>query len=63
MVELDGASGEEPYQFAAVYSVQFLWIRSRTPQMDPDVYDMIVECLEQRDYPLYKLEITLQPTQ
>ena len=61
VTELDGSQDEEPYRFAAVSSFQTLWILSRTPQMDMDLYDEIVSRLESRGYPVEDLEMTLQP--
>ncbi len=44
VVELDGAGGEEPYRYAAVNSSGFqIWILSRTPTLDPAIYDALVE--------------------
>jgi apolipoprotein D and lipocalin family protein len=39
----------------------YLWILSRTPTMEPAVYDGILERLEAKAYPLERLQRTLQP--
>lgn len=53
----------ENYDYAAVSgpSRQFLWILSRTPQMDAAVYDGILERLTTNGFDVSKLEKTLQP--
>jgi apolipoprotein D and lipocalin family protein len=38
-----------------------LWILSRTPTMDPAVYEGILERLEAKAYPLERLQKTLRP--
>jgi apolipoprotein D and lipocalin family protein len=38
----------------------YLWILSRTPTMDPAVYEGILERLEAKAYPLERLQKTLQ---
>ncbi|MFM8315267.1 MAG: lipocalin family protein [Deltaproteobacteria bacterium] len=40
---------------------QFLWVLSRTPHMDPKVYDSILERLAQLEFDLSKLKLTPQP--
>ena len=60
VTELDGSDGETPYQFAAVASAQTLWILSRTPTMDDELYEELVIRLEERGYLADKLEQTLQ---
>ena len=62
IVELDGSVGDEPYEFAVVSSPGFfLWVLSRTPQMDPEVYDLLVERALDRGLPADTLIETLQP--
>jgi apolipoprotein D and lipocalin family protein len=44
VVELDGADGDAPYRYAAVNSANLqIWILSRTPTLEPDLYDEIVD--------------------
>ena len=62
VTELDGSEGEEPYQFAAVSSVRTLWILSRQPDMDEELYDELISRLGERGYPVEDLELTLQPS-
>ena len=52
VVALDGAAGDEPYRYAAVASFNALWILSRTPQMDTELYETILTDLEDRGYPV-----------
>jgi apolipoprotein D and lipocalin family protein len=54
--------GEE-YEFAVVGhpSRDYLWILSRTPQMDDAVYRSILERLEAQRYEIERLRRTLQP--
>jgi apolipoprotein D and lipocalin family protein len=40
----------------------YLWILSRTPQMDEAVYQGILAKLTEQGYPLDRLQKTLQPT-
>ena len=61
IVELDDQPGEDPYEFAAVYSVGTLWILSRTPTMDEALYNQILTRLDERDYPIENLVMTVQP--
>lgn len=62
VVELDGQAGDEPYEFAVVSSAGFaLWVLSRTPQMDPELYDLLVERATERGYPADTLIMTEQP--
>ena len=53
----------ENYQYAVVGHPKrnYLWILSRTPQMDPAVYDGILERLRKQQYDLNRLRKTLQP--
>jgi apolipoprotein D and lipocalin family protein len=50
------------YQVAAVSDPrrEYLWILSRTPQLDPKVYDDILQRLKQQQFDVRKLEITVQ---
>lgn len=51
------------YRYAVVSEPkrQYLWILSRTPYLDQDVYHAILEQLAQRGYDLTKLVKTRQP--
>ena len=53
ILELD----QENYQYALVGSStpDFLWILSRTPQMDPKIYDMLVDKARRLGYPVENL--------
>ena len=52
----------EPYAFAVVSAPGFaLWVLSRTPQMDPELYDELVERALERGYPADEPIPTLQP--
>ena len=50
------------YQVAVVSDPrrEYLWILSRTPQLDPKVYDDILQRLKQQQFDVRKLEITVQ---
>ena len=62
IVELDGSTGDAPYEFAVVSSPGFaLWVLARTPQVDADLYDVLVERAEGRGLPAADLIETLQP--
>ena len=61
IVERDDQPGEKAYEFAAVYSVGSLWVLSRTPTMEEDLYNEILNRLEERDYPIENLVMTVQP--
>lgn len=62
IVELDGQDGSEPYSFAVVSSPGFaLWVLSRTPQMDDELYATLVERALDRGLPAEGLIETLQP--
>ncbi len=54
---------DEEYQWAVVGepSRRFLWILSRTPTMDQEVYDDILSRLEEKDYDPAGLVLTPQP--
>jgi apolipoprotein D and lipocalin family protein len=51
------------YQWAVVGhpNRKYLWILSRTPQMDPALYDELLKLIEAKGYDLSKLKRTLQP--
>lgn len=51
---------DEGYQLAAVGEPgrQHLWILSRTPQVDPDVYRRLLERLAQQGFDVGRLELT-----
>lgn len=53
ILELD----QDKYQYALVGSstVNYLWILSRTPQMDPEIYNMLVDKARHRGYPIEEL--------
>ncbi|HPQ71480.1 MAG TPA: lipocalin family protein [bacterium] len=63
IIELDGQDGDQPYEWAVVGSAsdRYLWILSRTPQMDDARLSRILERLVERGYDLDKLSFTLQP--
>ena len=63
VIELDGQEGDQPYQWAVVGSPtdQYLWILSRTPQVDDNRLTLILERLAERGYNLDELSFTLQP--
>jgi apolipoprotein D and lipocalin family protein len=50
------------YQLAAVSdpSREYLWVLSRTPQLDPKVYADLLQRLQQQRYDIQKLELTSQ---
>jgi len=52
------------YEYAVVGhpSRDYLWILSRTPTLDAEIYDTILKRLEEKGYPLEPLRKTLQPT-
>lgn len=61
IVELDGSDGEEPYEFAVVSSSGVLmWVLSRTPEMDPDLYALLLERADDQDLPIDRLVETVQ---
>ena len=62
IVELDGATDDAPYSFAVVTSAGVaLWVLSRTPQMDDDLYATLVARAAERGYPADTLIRTTQP--
>lgn len=58
VVELDGGTTDNPYQFAAVASIGTLWILSRTPTIDDDILEELLNRLETRDFPVEDLQYT-----
>ena len=50
------------YQLAAVSdpSREYLWVLSRTPQLDPKVYADLLQRLQQQHFDIQKLELTSQ---
>ena len=59
VLELDSVN----YQYAMIGSSsdKYFWILSRTPQMDADVYNMLLEKARKRGYNLDKLYMVPQP--
>jgi apolipoprotein D and lipocalin family protein len=53
------------YEYAVVGhpTRNYLWILSRTPQMDSAVYERILERLKEKQYDLSRLRKTLQPNE
>lgn len=49
---------DENYQYAMIGSSsdKYFWILSRTPQMDPVTYEMLLDKARKRGYNLEKLE-------
>jgi apolipoprotein D and lipocalin family protein len=56
------ALDEEDYSYAMVTgkNYKFLWILSRTPQMDPTTYDMLIQQAEDWGYDVDNIEVTQQ---
>jgi len=56
------ALDEENYTYAMVTgsTYNFLWVLSRTPQMDQTIYDGLVQQAEDWGYDISKLKITPQ---
>ena len=52
------------YEYAVVGhpSRDYLWILSRTPTLDAEIYDGILTRVDEMGYPLERLQKTLQPT-
>lgn len=50
------------YRVAAVSDPrrEYLWVLSRTPQLDPKVYDDLLQRLQKQQFDILKLEITTQ---
>lgn len=48
---------DEDYQWAVIGSSsdKYLWILSRVPQLEPDIYDELIEKIKQRGYNVTKL--------
>ncbi len=63
IIELDGQESEEPYEWAVVGSslTIFLWILSRTPQIEETRLTKILARLKERGYDLESLTYTVQP--
>jgi apolipoprotein D and lipocalin family protein len=53
------------YEYAVVGHPKrnYLWILSRSRQMDPAVYNEILECLKKQHYDVTQLNKTLQPVE
>ena len=53
---------DSQYQIAAVSDPkrEYLWILSRTPQLDPKVYDDLLRRLQAQQFDVRKLELTPQ---
>lgn len=53
---------DSQYQVAAVSDPRrdYLWVLSRTPQMDPKVYADLLQRLKQQQFDIQKLELTSQ---
>ena len=53
---------DSQYQVAAVSdpSREYLWVLSRTPQLDPKVYADLLQRLKQQQFDIQKLELTSQ---
>ena len=56
------ALDEENYSYAMVTgkNYNFLWILSRTPQMEPAIYDMLIQQAEGWGYDVTSIEVTPQ---
>ena len=54
---------DRDYQWVLVGSStpEYLWILSRTPQLDPEIYNAVVKKAEARGYDVSKLEMVEQP--
>jgi len=61
ILELD----QENYQYVLVGSSSpgYLWILSRTPQMAPEIYEMLVAKARQLGYDVSKLQLVEQPAE
>ncbi len=62
VVELDGSSSDNPYQFAAVASIGALWILSRTPTLEEGTLNEVLNRLEARNFPVENLQYTEHQT-
>jgi len=58
VIDLD----EDNYSYSIVSqpSKKFLWILSRTPKMDPQLYNELIEKLRSWDFPVEKIEKVVQ---
>lgn len=65
IVALDGSSGEQPYQWAVVSvpGQQFIWILSRTPQLDERARSALNDYLIERGFTIERLIDTPQPNE
>ena len=62
VAELDGSAGNEPYEFALVSTPgSALWVLSRTPQLDTEIYEALIARAEANDLPVDELIETEQP--
>jgi lipocalin len=63
VVEADGRETSEPYDWAVVstFDDAVIWVLSRTPDMNEDRYDLIMERLEERALPVDKIVETEHP--
>lgn len=62
VIEADGSVGNDPYSFAVVssYGDAILWILYREPEMPVDLYETIIDRLEERDLDTSRLNMTVQ---
>lgn len=62
IIEVDGSTGAEPYNFAVVSSFDdaILWILHRSPQMDSALFETIIARLEEREIDTSRLALTVQ---
>ena len=53
---------DSQYQVAAVSDPrrEYLWVLSRTPQLDPKIYEDLLQRLKQQQFDVRKLELTAQ---
>ena len=65
VIDLDDAPGDEPYRYAVVgeSSRKYLWILSRTPTLDDETLDRILDGLVDQGYDTDKLRWTPQSGQ
>jgi apolipoprotein D and lipocalin family protein len=65
VIELDGAEGEAPYDWALVSdpTMNTLWILHRSPQMDEVLLEPLLERLDERGYDTAALSFTEQPAE
>ena len=64
IIDLDPTEGSAPYEWAVVGegTRSFLWILSRTPQLDDETLDGILDRLEDQGYDLDRIRWTPQPS-